>query len=122
MHATIPKGNIWDMMHTLFMTTVPVEPTFVAFLWHSQTHSHGLSYQFFQISLKNSELKSTHNAFQDCHVHFYRQPFSKYLYKVENSEVTEPNCDIYFTNKIKSIKDGGITCSVMYLIPICEEK
>ena len=31
-HATIPKGNIWDMMNTLFMTTVPVEPTFVAFL------------------------------------------------------------------------------------------
>ena len=29
--------------------------------------------QFFQISLKNSEL----NTFRDCRVHFFRQPFSK---------------------------------------------
>ena len=57
---------IRDMISTLFLTTVPVEPTFVAFLQHSQTHFHGLSYQFFQISLKNSELKNTHNAFRDC--------------------------------------------------------
>ena len=35
---------------------------------------------FFQISLKNSELKTTHNAFQDCHVNFFQQPFSKQLY------------------------------------------
>ena len=34
-------------------------------------HFHGLSCQFFQISLKNSELKTTHNAFQDCRVHFF---------------------------------------------------
>ena len=61
---------IWDMINTLFQTTVPVEPTLVAFLQHSQTHFHGLSYQFFQISLKNSELKTTHNAFRDCRVHF----------------------------------------------------
>ena len=54
------------MINTLFLTTVPVESTFVAFLQHSQTHFHGLSYQFFQISLKNSELKNTHNAFRDC--------------------------------------------------------
>ena len=30
-HATIPKV-IWDMISTLFLGTVPVEPTFVAFL------------------------------------------------------------------------------------------
>ena len=35
---------------------------------------------FFQISLKKRELKITHNAFQDCRVHFSRQPFSKQLY------------------------------------------
>ena len=35
---------------------------------------------FFQISLKNSELKITHNTFRDCRVHFFRQPFSKELY------------------------------------------
>ena len=28
---------IWDMINTLFLTTVAVEPTFVAFLLHSQT-------------------------------------------------------------------------------------
>ena len=33
--------------------------------------------QFFEISLKNSELKTTHNTFWDCRVHFFRQPFSK---------------------------------------------
>ena len=32
---------------------------------------------FFQISLTNSELKTTHNTFQDGHVHFFRQPFSE---------------------------------------------
>ena len=31
-HATIPEGNIWDMINTLFLTTVAVEPTLVAFL------------------------------------------------------------------------------------------
>ena len=71
---------IWDMINTLFLTTVAVEPTFVAFFQHSQTHFHGLSCQFFQISLKKWELKITHNAFQDCRVHFSRQPFSKQLY------------------------------------------
>ena len=71
---------IWDMINTLFLTTLPVEPTFVAFLQQSQTHFVGLLYQFFQISLKNSELKTTHNAFQDCRVHFFRRPFSKQLY------------------------------------------
>ena len=68
---------IWDMIDALFLTTVAVEPTFVAFLYHSQTHFHGLSCQFFQISLKNSKLKTTHDAFRDCRVHFFRQPFSK---------------------------------------------
>ena len=71
---------IWDMINTLFLTTVAVEPTFVAFLYHSQTHFHGLSYQFFQISLKKRELITIHNAFQDCRVHFSRQPLSKQLY------------------------------------------
>ena len=35
---------------------------------------------FFQISLKNFELKTTHSTFRDCRMHFFRQPFSKYLY------------------------------------------
>ena len=35
---------------------------------------------FFQISLKNSALKATHNYFRDCRVHIFRQPFLKKLY------------------------------------------
>ena len=31
----------------------------------------------FLISLNNSELKTTHKTFRDCHMHFFRQPFSK---------------------------------------------
>ena len=36
--------------------------------------------QFFEISLKNCELKTTHNTFRDRRVHFFRQSFSKQLY------------------------------------------
>ena len=35
---------------------------------------------FCEIYLKKSELKTTHNTFPDCRVHFFRQPFSKQLY------------------------------------------
>ena len=30
---------------------------------------------FFQISLKNSELKTTHNTIRDCRVHFFPTTF-----------------------------------------------
>ena len=59
MYTEQSRKVIWDMINTLFLTTVAVEPTFVAFLQHSQTHFHGLSCQFFQMSLKNRELKTT---------------------------------------------------------------
>ena len=36
--------------------------------------------QFFQISLKNGEHKTTYNTFQDYRVHFLGQPFSKWLH------------------------------------------
>ena len=32
---------------------------------------------FFEISLKNNELKITHSTFRDFRVHFFRQPFLK---------------------------------------------
>ena len=57
--------------------TVAFEPTFVTFLLHLQTYIHGLSCHSLKISLKNSELKTTHKTFRDCRVHFFRQPFSK---------------------------------------------
>ena len=37
---------------------------------------------FFEIYLKKSELKTTHNTFRDCRVHFFRQFFSKQLYNL----------------------------------------
>ena len=39
---------IWDMINTLFLTTVAVEHTFVAFLQHSQTYVRGLLCHFFK--------------------------------------------------------------------------
>ena len=39
---------IWDMINTLFLTTVAVEPTFVTFLQHSQTYISGLPYGSFK--------------------------------------------------------------------------
>ena len=65
---------IWDMINTLFLTTVAVEPTFVTFLQHSQTYISGLPYDSFKFLWKTVHLKS---PTQDCRVHFFRQPFSK---------------------------------------------
>ena len=38
---------IWYMINTLFLT-VAVKPTFVAFLYYSQTYDHGLSSHSFK--------------------------------------------------------------------------
>ena len=57
----------WDMNDQYTVPdTVAVEPTFVDFLYHLQ--SYFLS--FFKISLKNSELKTTHNTFWGCRMYF----------------------------------------------------
>ena len=56
--------------------TVAVEPTFVLSLALANIPPWPLV-PFPQISLKKSELKTTHNTFRDCRVHFFRQPFSK---------------------------------------------
>ena len=76
MYATIPKGNVGYVQYTV-PDTVSVEPTFVAFLQHSQAYRPWPLMPFYQISLKNSELKTTQNTFRGCRVHFIRQPFSK---------------------------------------------
>ena len=39
---------MWDMINTLFLTTVAVEHTFVAFLWHAQTYVRGPPCHFFK--------------------------------------------------------------------------
>ena len=75
-HATIPKSNMGYDQYTVPHSTVAVEPTFVDFLYHLQTYV----LSFFQISLKNSELKTTHNTFRGCRMYFIRQPSSKQLF------------------------------------------
>ena len=70
-HATILKGNIMGYDQHTVPDTVAVEPTFVAFLIaHANIRPWPLV-PFFQIPLKNSELKTTHNTFRA----FFRQPF-----------------------------------------------
>ena len=49
---------IWDMINTLLLTTVAVEPTFVTFLQHSQTYISGLPYDSFKFLWKTVHLKS----------------------------------------------------------------
>ena len=63
------------MTNTLFLTMVAVNPTFVAFVSTRKHMSMAGLVLFFQISLKNSELKTSHNTYQDCRVHFFGQPF-----------------------------------------------
>ena len=78
-HATIPKGNMGYSQYTCS--------------WHCSCRTYFCCFPlalanirpwnflpFFEISLKNSELTTTHNTFRDCRVHFFRQPFSKQLY------------------------------------------
>ena len=65
------------MINTLFLTTVAVEPTFVALLQlsdrkHTSVASRALSNFFEEQCTQN-----THNTFRDYRVHFVRQPFSK---------------------------------------------
>ena len=61
--ATIRKGNMGYDQYTVPSTVADICP------WPLVP--------FFQISLKNSELKNTHNTFRDCRVHFFRQLFLK---------------------------------------------
>ena len=66
------------MINALFLDTVAVEATFVALLQLALANVRPWTLvPFFQIYLKNSQLKTTHNTFRDCRVHFFRQPFSK---------------------------------------------
>ena len=73
--ATTPKGNMGYDQCTV-PDTVAVEPFFYFRLALADICPWPLV-PLFQISLKNSELKATHNTFRCCRVHFIRQPFSK---------------------------------------------
>ena len=79
-HATIPKGNMGYDQHTVpdNSSHCSCRKYFCCFPLVLQTYVHELSLvPFFHISLKNSELRTTHNTFRHCRVNFFRQPFSK---------------------------------------------
>ena len=75
---------VWDMIITPFLPTLQQLSNLLLLLSFSTSKhmAYGLwpLVPLFQISLKNSELKTTHNTFRDCRVRFFGQPFSKQLY------------------------------------------
>ena len=75
-HVTILKGNLGYDQYT-----EAVEDNFLLIAL-ANVHRWPLM-PFFQISLKNSEHKTTLNIFQDCRLHFFLQPFSKWLYMTQ---------------------------------------
>ena len=70
MYLRQSRKVIWDMIGQYAVPdTVAVESSMSLSLALSSTCPWPLV-PFFQISLKNSELKTTHNTFRDCGVHF----------------------------------------------------
>ena len=52
-----PRKVIWDMINTLFLTTVAVEPTLVTFHQDSRTHVRGLSCHSFKFLQRTGQTK-----------------------------------------------------------------
>ena len=52
-----PRKVIWDMINTLFLTTVAVETNFFTFLWHSQTYVRGLPCNSFKFLRRTGHSK-----------------------------------------------------------------
>ena len=76
-NATIPKGNMGYDRYTL----LPVDCSCRNYLCSFRLElANTFSWPFVPILSNFCELKTTNNAFQDCRVHFFRQPFSKQLY------------------------------------------
>ena len=81
-HATIPKGNMGYDQYTV-SDDCSCQTYFCCFpLALANTLPRPLG-PILSNFFKNSELKTTHNAFRDCRVHFFREPFSKLLYSQE---------------------------------------
>ena len=75
--TTTPKGNMGYDQYTV-PDNVAVESYLLLLSFSTRKHTSIFSHAIpFQITLKNKELKTTHNTFRDCRVHFFRQPFSK---------------------------------------------
>ena len=78
-HAAIPKGNMGYDQYTV-PDDCSCRTYFCCFPLALANICPWPPVPFFQISLKNRALKTTHNTFRDCRVHFFRQPFSKQQY------------------------------------------
>ena len=76
-HATIAKGNMGYGQYNVPGTSCSCQNVFCCFPLARANIRPWPLVPFFQISLRNIELKTTHNTFRDCHVHFFRQPLSK---------------------------------------------
>ena len=72
--ATIPEG--WDMINTLFLT-MQLSNLLLMLSFSIRKHASMACRAILSNFLKNSKLKTTHNTFRDCRVHFFPQPFSK---------------------------------------------
>ena len=77
-HATTTKGNVGYNQYTV-PTNSSCQTYFCCFSLALVSIRPWPLVPFFQISLENRADKTTHNTFQDCHVHFFRR-FSKQLY------------------------------------------
>ena len=78
-HTTIPKGNMGYDQYTV-PDDCSCRTYFCCFPLAIANICPWPPVPFFQLSLKNRALKTTYNTFRDCRVHFFRQPFSKWLY------------------------------------------
>ena len=56
----------------------------------------------FEIFLKYSELKTTHNTFWDCRMHFFQKPFLKQLYMWAEFVVGSLSCSERFFSRYSS--------------------
>ena len=75
-HTTIPKGNVGYDQYAV-PDTVAFESSFCHFLLAFAKISLWPLVPFFQISLKNCELKTTHNTFRDGRVFLFPTTFLK---------------------------------------------
>ena len=102
MHATIPKGNMGYDQYTV-PDDCSCRTYFCCFPLALANIRPWPLVPFFEISLKNSVLKTTHNTFRYCRVHFFRQPFSKQLYIINttikvNREINKVNQFLTISN------------------------
>ena len=80
-HTTTPKGNMGYDQYTV-PNDYSCRTYFCCFPFALANICPWPLVPFFQISLENRADKTTHNTFRDCRVHFFRQPFSKQLYRL----------------------------------------